>query len=243
MKWIYLSPHFDDVALSCGGLVWEQTQSGDEVSVLTICAGNPPPGPITSFAHSLHERWGTGEAAVSVRKDENLRSCLIMGATAINLSIPDAIYRQFPVPGPPLYESDADLFAGIRSEEYQLIKDLHHMLEARLPESCEIVSPLALGGHVDHLLVRSAVALLTRPTWYYADYPYLIDLEEPSIGAGQGFRRERFPISGSGLDAWVRSIAAHSSQISTFWDSTDQMRSAVQAYWAPLHGIELLYST
>lgn len=242
MKWYYLSPHFDDVALSCGGLVWEQTQSGDEISVLTICAGNPPPGPITPFAYSLHERWGTGEAAVSVREDENLRSCLIMGAKAINFSIPDAIYRRFPVPGPALYESDADLFAGIRSEEYQLIEDLHRELETSLPESCEIVCPLALGGHVDHLLVRSAVELLDRPAWYYADYPYLIDLEEPSQDAGQAFRPVRFPISEIGLDAWVRSIVAHSSQLSTFWEGTDQMRSAVQSYWDPLRGIELLYS-
>ena len=25
-KWVYLSPHFDDVVLSAGGLVWEQTR-------------------------------------------------------------------------------------------------------------------------------------------------------------------------------------------------------------------------
>ena len=29
MRWIYLSPHFDDAVLSCGGLIWEQTHSGD----------------------------------------------------------------------------------------------------------------------------------------------------------------------------------------------------------------------
>jgi hypothetical protein len=66
MEWIYLSPHFDDVAFSCGGLVWEQTELGDEVSIWTICAGEPPPGPVSKYAQSLHDRWKTGPSAVSV---------------------------------------------------------------------------------------------------------------------------------------------------------------------------------
>ncbi len=28
MRWVYLSPHFDDVILSSAGLVWEQVQVG-----------------------------------------------------------------------------------------------------------------------------------------------------------------------------------------------------------------------
>ena len=239
MKWIYLSPHFDDVAFSCGGLVWEQVQSGDDVSILTICAGEPPPGPISRYAQSLHVRWETGQDAVSIRKAENFRSCQILGATAINFSIPDVIYRRSPLDGFPMCESDADLTAGLRPEEAQLVDDLKHMLGKALPQTCEIVSPLALGSHVDHLLVKTAVEALDRTVWYYADFPYLVGLDEIPLEIETEMSHELFPISKRGLTIWKASIAAHSSQISTFWADTDQMQEAVQTYWEPLHGLRL----
>jgi len=37
-------PHFDDAVLSCGGLIWEQTQKGIPVEIWTVCAGDAPPG-------------------------------------------------------------------------------------------------------------------------------------------------------------------------------------------------------
>jgi len=68
VKWIYLSPHLDDAALSCGGLLWEQSQAGDEVAVWSICAGDPPPGRLSPFARSLQARWGTGSRSAAERR-------------------------------------------------------------------------------------------------------------------------------------------------------------------------------
>ena len=68
MEWIYLSPHFDDVALSCGGLLWEQAQAGEGASVWTICAGEVPAGQLSPFAQSLHERWEKGQGAAVQRR-------------------------------------------------------------------------------------------------------------------------------------------------------------------------------
>jgi len=42
MHWIYLSPHLDDAVLSCGGIIWQQVQSGHQVEIWTICAADPP---------------------------------------------------------------------------------------------------------------------------------------------------------------------------------------------------------
>jgi hypothetical protein len=36
MRWIYLSPHLDDAALSAGGLIYEQTQAGIQVEIWTF---------------------------------------------------------------------------------------------------------------------------------------------------------------------------------------------------------------
>ena len=70
MAWIYLSPHFDDAVLSCGGLIWEQVRRGERVEIWTVCAGAIPPGPLSPFAAELHARWGTGMASVEARRAE-----------------------------------------------------------------------------------------------------------------------------------------------------------------------------
>jgi len=237
MNWIYLSPHFDDAAFSCGGLIWEQVQRGDDVSIFTICAGDPPSGPISPYAQSLHDRWETSQNAVSIRSTENLRSCQILGATAINFTLSDVIYRRSPSDGSPVCESDADLIAELRPEETPLIDYLKDDLEKRIPLNCEIVSPLALGGHVDHRLVRAAVEALGRSVWYYADFPYLKNLDETPLELEMAHRM--VPITERGLEIWQASIAAHVSQISTFWTGIDQMRAAVRSYWEPLQGLRI----
>ncbi|MGH2521295.1 MAG: PIG-L deacetylase family protein, partial [Anaerolineales bacterium] len=51
---LYLSPHFDDAALSCGGTIHQQTRQGERAVVVTVCAGDSPPGPLSAFAQTLH---------------------------------------------------------------------------------------------------------------------------------------------------------------------------------------------
>ena len=91
MNWIYLSPHFDDVALSVGGLLWEQSQAGERVSIWTICGGDPPPGDFSPFAEALQARWETGAQSMIIRRAEDIESCHLLGAESVHLSIPDCI--------------------------------------------------------------------------------------------------------------------------------------------------------
>ncbi len=239
MEWIYLSPHFDDIALSCGGLVWEQVEQGDKVSVWTICAGEAPSGPISQYAKDLHKRWKTDRDAVTRRRIENDLSNKRMGVSSRNFSIPDAIYRRSPVDETYLYTSDQELFSEIRLDEIRLIEALRDELYQALPQFCELVSPLTLGGHVDHCLVRNAAEKLDRRLWYYADFPYSINPEKDFAESDRDMNCMLFPVSEVGLRVWQESVAAHSSQISTFWSDTDQMREAIHAYWEPIQGIRL----
>ncbi len=239
MEWIYLSPHFDDVAFSCGGLVWEQTKSGLDVSIWTICAGDPPPGPISRYGQGLHERWGTGPNAVAARRNEDLFSSRLMGADSRNFSIPDAIYRRSALDGNPLYTADEELFIDLRREEESLVVGLKSELEQALPVECELVCPLALGGHVDHRLVRSAAEQLNRALWYYADYPYTVNPDKDIPEYDRALRPRPFPVSEAGLKTWQLAVAAHASQISTFWSSPDEMRKAIRAYWELTKGVRL----
>ena len=44
---VYLSPHFDDAALSLGGTLARQVAAGERVLVVTVCSA-PPSGPLTA---------------------------------------------------------------------------------------------------------------------------------------------------------------------------------------------------
>jgi LmbE family N-acetylglucosaminyl deacetylase len=248
MEWIYLSPHLDDVALSCGGLLWEQTQAGEKVSVWSICAGDPPAGAVSPFAESLHERWETPAAAWQHRRAEDLRSCLLLGASAVHFSIPDCIYRRAGAGGAPLYDSEESLWGEIHPLEAGLVKRLAGELAARLPGgagSFHLVCPWTLGGHVDHRLTRAAAERLAQQgdvpwLWYYADYPYVLK-EEALVArfAGEGLAAQIFPVSEAGLAAWQASVAAHATQISTFWPDLDAMRSAIRFFCESMDGVRL----
>ncbi len=39
---LFIAPHFDDVALSCGGEVARLVAAGETVSIVTVFAGVPP---------------------------------------------------------------------------------------------------------------------------------------------------------------------------------------------------------
>lgn len=240
MEWVYLSPHLDDVALSCGGLVWEQVQAGRSVSIWTICAADPPDEPLSPYASTLHTRWQAGRDATRLRRAEDRESVEQLGAAAVHFPVPDCIYRRSPQTGLALYQSEEAIFGPLDPAEEGLVKTLSDELKQRLPGKVELVCPLALGGHVDHRLVRASAELLGLSLWYYADYPYA--KEAPDVldrMRRSGWQPFRFPVSADGLDAWVRSVAAHTSQLSTFWEDMESMRSAVRMFCEQMDGVTL----
>ena len=241
MEWIYLSPHFDDVALSCGGLVWEQVQAGQPVNIWTICAGAPPAGPISAFAQLLHSRWETGEQAVARRLAEDIASCEALGAGWRHFDLPDCIYRPGGESGVYYYDSEEALWGEVHPAEFPLIEKLAGIMDRDLASTAQVICPLALGRHVDHRLTRMVAEGLGRRLWYYLDYPYVLK-ETATLDALQleGGQNITFAISEGGLAAWQDGIATHQSQISTFWPGLDAMRAAIRAYRDEMGGIRLV---
>jgi len=248
-SWIYLSPHLDDVALSCGGLLCEQAHASLQVEIWTICAGEPPQGTISAFAALLEERWGSGSASVEQRRQEDRLSCSYLGAAARHFPIPDCIYRRGAESGAFLYPSEESLFGLLHQEEADLVARLKDVLAEAVWNNAagevKLVCPLALGGHVDHRLVCAAVEQLEQGwpggnAWYYADYPYVLtDSTWKARLLEDGWDSQVFPISASGLDAWQRSVAAHASQISTFWSDLPEMERSIRAYCEANGGVRL----
>jgi LmbE family N-acetylglucosaminyl deacetylase len=241
MLWVYLAPHLDDVTFSCGGLLWEQSQRGDNVEVWTICAGDPPEGPLSALAKTLHENWGTGRETPSLRRAEDEKACAVLSVKARHFEFPDCIYRRNPATGEPVYSSSAAIFGPLSQIERDgLVAKVSQAIRAALPLEATLAVPVTLGNHVDHQLVRAAAEALRRPLIYYADYPYILKSEH-LLGylLRPGSKGEIHPISRHGLETWKKAVGCFASQMGTYWPDPASLDKAFSEYWGKLKGIQL----
>jgi LmbE family N-acetylglucosaminyl deacetylase len=251
MTWIYLAPHFDDIALSCGGLLWEQARSGVQPEVWTLCGGFPPAGALSPLAENLHARWQTGPAVVATRRAEDRLSCQVMQAIPVHFSTPDCIYRLHPQNHTYLYPTNAAIFGPIHPVEAGLADSTCQQLAGLLPPLVDLVCPLTLGGHVDHRVARQAAERLADwhsagdglarefRLWYYADYPYVLTDDGSERDVYRGLEAVVFPVSPAGLAAWEAAVGAHVSQVSSFWPDQAARQVALRAYRDENGGVRL----
>lgn len=229
MRWIYISPHFDDAVLSCGGLIWEQTHSGISVEIWTVMAGDPPLGPESEMAQTMQTTWqsGTSPETVALRRIEDQTAARRVGAVIRHLPFPDAIYRRSKTGT--LFYPDS-IFIDPHPREMPLVEEMAGCLSEKLTQYDTVVCPLAIGGHVDHMLVRQALEQLGRPLWYYADVPYTLKYPEKLAPATEKMTGKNFFISAQGLAGWLESVAAHASQITSLFDDMQDMRQKIRDY-------------
>jgi LmbE family N-acetylglucosaminyl deacetylase len=241
-NWIFLSAHFDDVVLSAGGLVWELAQRGEPVEIWTICAGDPPAGkPLTAYAQLLHGFWDIGEDVPLKRSREDAACCALLGVAAFRrYTVPDNIYRYMPGTDEPLIKENEDQFKLLEPEEAYLIPPVTDFIRKNLPAGCELVAPLAIGSHRDHVLTRSAAEWTGRPLWYYADYPYLV-YGEHKLADFVPASAETFSlaVSASGLKAWQDGFACQRSQIPLLYVDEQDMRLSIEKYLRSGFGFSL----
>jgi LmbE family N-acetylglucosaminyl deacetylase len=241
MRWIYISPHFDDAVLSCGGLIWEQSHSGTPVEIWTVCGGDAQPGPLSELALVCHQVWGfsSSEEVLTARRLENQNAAALVGAETVDFGIPDCIYRHSPT-GELLYPEQ--VFAPIHPVDRNLYSDISTALAGELRPDDIVVGPLAVGGHVDHVLTRHAVEHLGLPVKYYADIPYLLDHPEQLASATRALRPLPNPVTKKGLAAWKKGIASYRSQILMLFQTRENMDAAISGYWENEHALQLWQS-
>lgn len=232
-KFIYLSPHLDDVVLSCGAIIWDQMRRRQAVEIWTIFAGDPPAREFSSFARTLHERWQTGPEAVETRRQEDVLACERLNVPFLHLSYPDCIYRVFPGTDTPVIEKNEDLFqVSLPQGEFPLVEDLIRRLKGAISPDSIVVIPLSIGNHIDHQIVRRAGEKLGLPLYYYADFPYAAAIGDQDLQAflPDNAEQHHFPLSTLALSTWQYSVEAYTSQISTFWSSLSEMYARIEQY-------------
>ena len=229
MRWIYISPHLDDAILSAGGLIYDQVHAGHEVEIWTMVCGYPSDQEASPFARELHEKWGfhSIEETVRSRREENRLAAKIVGARDVYFDFIDCIYRRGR-DGNWLYTTNT--FVPPHPDDEDIPARMTQSLLEKLKPDDVIVCPLAIGGHTDHVIVRRAVEGLSRPLFYYADIPYLLDNSSALKPIKAGMKAKYIWISGKGLSAWQDGASAYSSQIALEFESQKKMRSAIARY-------------
>jgi LmbE family N-acetylglucosaminyl deacetylase len=252
MTHLFLSPHLDDVILSCGGTLYELIQQGHSVAIHTLMAGDAPnPLPFSDLIDKIHARWRLGKNPSAARRGEEVIALLKYNLPASFGNWMDAIYREdstYTI----LYKNDDDLFGDIHPQDPLLQATLD--LAAR-EDIQALYVPLAAGNHVDHQLVRrKALEWLGNypalPVFFYEEYPY--GSERGEVYRSHAGMKKRLsgneavdyalqsltrplaahvtPISEDALQTKIAAIQCYASQISSFWASPAEMAQSVIAY-------------
>jgi LmbE family N-acetylglucosaminyl deacetylase len=206
-------------------------QAGDRVLVVTVFAGKPSPDvPLSPFAQVLHAAWELVDATAA-RREEDAAALALLGAESVYWPYTDCIYRRTPDGGFP-YASEEALFGDVHPSDETLIAELAGRFRAlALEPASAVYAPLAVGCHVDHQIVRRAVAGLEGVT-YYEDYPYAgkPGAVEGALGI-ERWQEEVVPLSSHALEAKIAAIACYSSQFITLgWADAEEMAAAVRAF-------------
>lgn len=239
---LYLSPHADDVALSCGGRVYEQTRRGERVVVVTFFAATPKAAAFSAFAQGQHDKWQVESDAMMHRRAEDQAALTLLSAEPLYLDYYDCIYRLHPQTGQPMYASEEGIFGELNAAEV----GLHLALAAQVRKiagaaEADICAPLTVGHHVDHQLAqRAALALRERgySVEFYEEHPYATragEMVQTALAAWPGALSPVLtPISEEGMRARLAAIACYASQIRTLYGDLATMEQDVRRYCAAL---------
>jgi LmbE family N-acetylglucosaminyl deacetylase len=244
---LYLSPHLDDAALSCGGQIHHRAAAGERVTVVTVFAGAPLGDP-TPLGAQLHSLWGLpadpGDA-LAMRRAEDDAALAVLGAACVRWDLVDAVYRVAPTPGEgsaathptAVYPSLRSLYAprSAATSEPALLEQIVDRLRA-LPPASRLYAPLGVGRHVDHVLVRTAIERAfprDARLRFYEELPYAKRLlavlrARGAAGPGRRWREEIVTLGPEDLDAKCRAIACYASQLGPVYRDEQDLRVQVQ---------------
>ena len=240
MDILYLSPHLDDAALSCGGLIHQQTRAGLSVGVLTIFAGSPRTAVRSPFAQTLEARWGAQGDAIAMRRREDEEALAVLGAEPIHWPYEDAIYRLHPRTGEPVYPSREAIFGDVSAHDpvkaWALASEIRRLW--RQSGRPRLYAMLAAGQHVDHQVVQRAVLHLAErdglEVAWYEDYPYAEDQDAVRQAVAQSplgaLQPQSARLAEDDLAAKLDAIACYRSQIPIFWQDEADMRRHVREH-------------
>ncbi|HWS23433.1 MAG TPA: PIG-L family deacetylase [Anaerolineales bacterium] len=237
-RWVFVSPHLDDAALSCGGLISDLVGRGVQCINITVTAGIPELTTKSSLIDEVQNQWKLNDSseAVKLRRVEDNNAMRILNCKPIHLNFLDAIYRSS-IDAHYFYQS---IYDPIHPEESGLAEEIaHSMMNYLLPDDL-IILPQAIGGHVDHEIVKNSAQFLTNKRFYYPDVPYVFKTDFSILDRYESSATFVYPFKQKHITKWIEAIQAYPSQLSSLFKDSTELNQQVTAYYSRFKGIILL---
>lgn len=235
---LFLSPHLDDVAFSCGAAVAALARAGWDAHLVTVFTRSVPDPRGFALACQTSKGLAPDVDYMALRRAEDAAAACALGvASARWLDHAEAPHRG--------YDSAPALFAGVHAGDADawrpVAADVAALAGALDPAL--VFAPQAIGGHVDHRHVVTAVAHVAaaraaagRPlaVAWYRDTPYIIrhpgaappaPLPDPGAPLGE----LALPADAAALAAKLDACAAYASQLGFQFGGEPAMRAALTA--------------
>ncbi len=206
---VFLSPHLDDAAWSCGGLIAKLRASRADVTVHTLCAGVPEAGAsLPSFFGSVATGPGDAAELQHRRRAEDERAMGLLSVHHVWHDALDAVFRC-----PSQYASPRGLTGPVAADDP--LPARAEATIAAISSEALLYAPLGIGDHVDHRIVHDSARRASRAVVYYEDVPYALDpaaVDRRLRALGGALESLEVDVEGE-LATWVAVIAAYESQI------------------------------
>ncbi|SHG39421.1 PIG-L deacetylase family protein [Streptoalloteichus hindustanus] len=199
---LLVSPHPDDIAYSCGGVV--AAHLGEATATLLTVFGR------SEWTVSPRLAAEGQEAVSRVRAEEDRRYCDAHGIAYTLLDFPDASLRG--------YDDEGELTARVADDPLtdEVVDVLAEAVRAAAPDL--VLAPAGMGDHIDHLMVHEALRRVDHEfsTLYYEDIPYsahheITGVEDTMRGARKLEPFHVFDIS-SAIDDKIAGMLVYESQ-------------------------------
>ncbi len=221
---LFLSPHLDDVAFSCGGAFAALAQAGWQCVLLTVFTRSVPSPTGFALACQTDKGFAPDVDYLALRRQEDAAAAQLLGATAVRwLDLAEAPHRG--------YHSPADLFADLLPDD-AASRELAPLLAVEIAalEPQLLFAPQGFGWHVDHRHVMQAVqteAPPSLPVLWYRDTPYIIRQPgaKPAPELPADLVETVMPLSGAALAAKVAASRAYASQIGFQFGGAEQVQT------------------
>jgi len=186
---IVLSPHLDDAVLSCGALM-NHARKETPITVVTFFTQGCAP-PYTYSTRSYLRQTGDRHASnlFHARRAEDQAVLQDLGINYVHVGLTEILFRRRAEPllrrlpwASRLIPELSYLYptyrfhvirGGISPDDVGTIRSIIDVVDhLSRTSSALFFAPLGIGGHKDHVIVRTAAELSGKRVTYYSDFPY-----------------------------------------------------------------------
>lgn len=152
---------------------------------------------------------------MAMRRVEDIAACAVVGAEVVHLPLLEAPHHG--------YETAAALVRP-RLAGDDAVEALLSLLGPHVAAADLVLGPLAIGNHVEHHVVRDALAALRPDALMWEDWSYA-DRDE----AGRNDPVWRLPLDSALVKARIAACACYRSQLGFQFGSADAMAARLSA--------------